>query len=53
MTICKCDRCGRELPLHELFVADLRPWDKPSQVKRIDLCEWCYRCLLDWVKADG
>ena len=32
MTICKCDRCGKEIILHDLFIADLRQWDNPSQV---------------------
>ena len=53
MTICKCDRCGKEIALNDLFAVDIRPWNRPTQVRRVDLCEWCYRCLLDWVKSDG
>lgn len=50
MTICKCDRCGKEIQLNDLFAVDIRPWNRPTQVRRIDLCEWCYKCLIDWAK---
>ena len=49
-----CDRCGKEIPyLKDMIAVDIRPWDKPTQVRRIELCEWCAKCLIDWVKSDG
>ena len=52
MTVYKCDRCGKEINVNDFFVVKIYPCDKPSQKQRIDLCEWCYRCLMDWVNGE-
>ena len=51
LTIIKCDRCGREMMnMDEVFVMQGYKYSKPSIEFKYELCEWCYRCLLDWVK---
>lgn len=54
MTICKCDRCGKTIQRRdEVFCMRIGLYQKPLEASAYELCEWCYRCLIDWVKADG
>lgn len=55
MIVTKCDRCGREiLDPHDVFILTTgKNYCRRDEADHLDLCEWCYRCLLDWVKADG
>ena len=54
LTICKCDRCGKTIQRRdEVFCMRIGLYQKPLEASAYELCEWCYRCLIDWVKADG
>ena len=54
MTITRCDRCGKEMiSMNDVFIVDGRPWNRPSQVHRMELCEWCFNCWLDWLKQEA
>ena len=55
MVVTKCDRCGREIiDPHDVFIVEAgKSYRTRDEATHVDLCEWCYRCLLDWVKADG
>lgn len=49
MTITKCDRCGKEIPdMNGVYIVEGGAWNRPTKRKRIELCEWCFMCWLDW-----
>lgn len=46
MTITRCDSCMKEIPLmKDVFILQLWLWEKPSQMRRAELCEECAECL--------
>lgn len=55
MVITKCDRCGKEIPdMHDVFIVEAgKNYGRREEATHVDLCEWCYRCLLDWIKDEG
>ena len=54
MTVIKCDRCGKEIPdVREIFfVSAGKNYSRRDEGTHMELCEWCYKCLLDWVKEN-
>ena len=53
LTIVKCDRCGREMMnMDEVFVMQGYKYSKPSIKFKCELCEWCFRCIVDEVAND-
>jgi hypothetical protein len=54
MTVILCDRCGKELPgMSHLYIVEGYPWDRQNNRKRMELCEWCFKCWLDWPKEEA
>lgn len=54
MIITKCDRCGKELPdYHDVFFLNAgKNYSKRDEAFKADLCEWCFRCLVDFCKLE-
>ena len=55
LVVTKCDRCGREIiDPHDVFIVEAgKNYRSRDEATHVDLCEWCYRCLLDWIKDEG
>ena len=54
MVIYKCDRCGKEIPEHDLWNLDLRLIKEPryyigEEAERFDICEECAAEVADFM----